>query len=52
MTAILTKPKSILKHSCWLCLNLNCDKAELKSCNQGHKLKFIFNINECQDWNG
>jgi len=39
-----------IKHSCWNCLLLNMDKAESKSCLKGHKLKFIFNINECSDW--
>jgi hypothetical protein len=41
-----------LKHSCWNCLHLNCDKIELKSCNEGHKLKSIFEINKCNDFKG
>jgi len=41
-----------IKHSCWNCLLLNMDKAEQKSCDKGHKLKFIFNVNECSDWDG
>jgi len=46
----MTNPQ--IKHSCWLCLFLNMDKAEHKSCDKNHKLKFIFNVNECPDWNG
>ena len=44
--------KMEIKHSCWNCLLLNMDKVESKSCIKGHKLKFIFNVNECSDWNG
>jgi len=40
-----------IKHSCWCCLLLNADKVESKFCIKGHKLKFIFNVNECSDWN-
>ena len=48
MTITMTQ----LKHSCWNCLRLNADKAESKSCGKNHKLTFIYNVNECQDWDG
>ena len=46
----MTNPQ--IKHSCWLCFNLDCDHVEYKTCIKVHKLKFIFNVNECSDWNG
>lgn len=48
--SMVEKPQP--KHSCWNCLNLNCDNVESKSCIKGQKLKFIYNINECLDWEG
>jgi len=40
-----------MKHDCWTCLHLICDRIEETSCNKGNNLFPIFIENKCQDWN-